>query len=45
MLILSTFNSDYFQHPAPKYPQTFLLKSLFEKFTTESIEIKYVNKI
>lgn len=44
MLILSTFNSDYLQHPAPKYPQTFLLKSLFEKFTTESIEIKYVNK-
>ena len=44
MLILSTFNSDYLQNPVPKYPQTFLLKSLFEKFTTESIEIKYVNK-
>lgn len=44
MLILSTFNSDYLQNPAPKQPQTSLLKSLFEKFTTESIQIKYVNK-
>ncbi len=44
MLILSTFNSDYLQKPSLKHPQTFLLKSLFEKFTTESIEIKYVNK-
>lgn len=44
MLILSTFNSDYLQNPSLKDPQTLLLKSLFEKFTKESIEIKYVNK-
>lgn len=44
MLILSTFNSDYLQNPALKFPQTPLLRSLFEKFTPESIEIKYVNK-
>lgn len=44
MLILSTFNSDYLQNPALKFPQTSLLKYLFEKFTPEPIEIKYVNK-
>ncbi|WP_342227338.1 HAD-IIIC family phosphatase [Rickettsiella endosymbiont of Rhagonycha lignosa] len=44
MLILSTFNSEYLQTPALDYPHTPLLKSLFEKFTTESIHIKYVNK-
>ena len=44
MLILSTFNSEYLQTPAFDYPHTPLLKSLFEKFTTESINIKYVNK-
>lgn len=43
MLIFSTFNSDYLQNPALNYPHTPLLKSLFEKFTTEPIEIKYVN--
>ena len=35
MLILSTFNSDYLQNP---------LQSLLEKFTPESLNIKYVNK-
>lgn len=44
MLILSTFNSDYLQNPALEYPHTPLLQSLLEKFTSESINIKYVNK-
>ena len=35
MLILSTFNSDSLQSP---------LQTLFEKFTSESITIKYSNK-
>ncbi len=34
MLILSTFNSDYLKSP---------LQHLIEKFTTESVEVKYVN--
>lgn len=34
MLILSTFNSEYLKSP---------LQHLIEKFTTESVEVKYVN--
>lgn len=44
MLILSTFNSDYLQKPALKYPHTPLLTSLLRLPSEESIEIKYVNK-